>query len=106
MVPSSIVYLIVKLRRTPPRVSPAPTAKEKDADETKRILKFNDEKDNQFLNSKEEAEGDSSGTGWVHAPYWPGVCDLLLSQHKLTIMRRTVNLDGGLFLRTTSPVGL
>ena len=77
MVPSSIVYLIVKLRRTPPCVSPAPAGKEKDAEETKRILKFNDEKDNQFLNSKEEAESDSSGAGWAHAPYWPGVRDSL-----------------------------
>lgn len=77
VVPSSIVYLVVKLRLTPPRGSPAPATKEKDAEETKRILKFNDEKDNQFLNSKDESEGESSGASWAHAPYWPGVRDTL-----------------------------
>jgi len=56
-----------------------PAAKEKDAEETKRILKFNDEKDNQFLDSKEEAEGDSSGGLLGPCPYWPGVRESLLA---------------------------
>jgi len=72
--PSSIVFLVVKLRLSPPwhAVQPPPA---KDVEETKRILKINDEKDNQFLVSKKDAEDESStdaANGWAHAPYWPG----------------------------------
>lgn len=57
--------------------SASPPAREKDAEETKRILKVNDEKDNQFLVSKKDTEdelGADVASGWAHAPYWPGVC--------------------------------
>jgi len=74
--PSSIVLLVVKLRLSPPwHAVQSPPAK--DVEETKRILKINDEKDNQFLVSKKDAEDESStdtANGWAHAPYWPGVC--------------------------------
>lgn len=75
VIPSSIVYLVVKLRLSPHGGSSTPT-KEKDADETKRIIKTNDERDNQFLISKKESEELPSAADtntWAHAPYWPGV---------------------------------
>ncbi|GLB33376.1 putative sec63 protein [Lyophyllum shimeji] len=72
--PSSIVFLVVKLRITPPPYKPV-EAKELDADEIKRRIKFNDEKDDEFLTSRKEAEdlaSDDVLPGWAHAPYWPG----------------------------------
>jgi translocation protein SEC63 len=74
--PSSIVFLVVKLRIALPRHSASPPAREKDAEETKRILKMNDEMDHQFLVSKKDTEDELSAdaSGWAHAPYWPGVC--------------------------------
>ncbi|KAG6861500.1 hypothetical protein C0995_015927 [Termitomyces sp. Mi166 len=72
--PSSIVFLVVKLR-IPPPPSNSVQEKELDVDETKRRIKFNDEKDEEFLVSRKEAEGlppDNFLPGWVHAPYWPG----------------------------------
>jgi translocation protein SEC63 len=78
--PSAIVYLVVKLRLNPPTSSSTIVHKEPDADETKRLLKINDEKDHQFLISRKDAEDmpsiDSAG-GWAHAPYWPGVSCLM-----------------------------
>jgi translocation protein SEC63 len=77
--PSSIVYLVIKLRLSSTRGSPPPAIKETDAEEMKRILKLNEEKDNQFLVSRKDVEEDPSGdaaNGWAHAPYWPGVCPL------------------------------
>jgi translocation protein SEC63 len=75
--PSSIVYLIVKLRLSPSRGSSLslPPTQEKDAEETKRSLKSNEDKDNQFLVSRKDAEDNPSvdiASGWAHAPYWPG----------------------------------
>lgn len=72
--PSSIVFLVIKLRLSPPTLTPV-TPKELDVDETKRRIKYNDEKDEEFLNSRKETEdlaSEDSLTGWVHAPYWPG----------------------------------
>lgn len=79
--PSAIVYLVVKLRLSPPRGSSPPSPiKEKDVEETKRLVKLNDEKDYHFLTAKNDVEEPSSNdvVGWAHAPYWPGVC---LSTH-------------------------
>ena len=76
---SLIIYLIVKLCLSPSHRSllSLPPTKEKDAEETKRSLKSNEDKDNQFLVSRKDAEDNPSvdiASGWAHAPYWPGVC--------------------------------
>jgi len=73
--PSSIVYLVVKLRLSSSHGSLASPTKEKDVEETKRSLKLNEEADHQFLVSRKEVEDDlseGSASGWAHAPYWPG----------------------------------
>ncbi|KII96122.1 hypothetical protein PLICRDRAFT_170703 [Plicaturopsis crispa FD-325 SS-3] len=69
--PSSIVFLVVKLRISPP--SPSPLPPKEDADDVK-ASKSNEEKDNLFLNSKQDAEDlrDSAAVRLAHAPYWPG----------------------------------
>ncbi|KAF8075961.1 hypothetical protein FPV67DRAFT_1649028 [Lyophyllum atratum] len=72
--PSSIVFLVVKLRISPPSIKHF-EQKEFDVDETKRRIRLNDEKDEEFLTSRKEAEELSSDnvlTGWAHAPHWPG----------------------------------
>ncbi|KAG6836917.1 hypothetical protein H0H93_001283 [Arthromyces matolae] len=71
--PSAIVFLVVKLRISPPPESPV-EGTELDAEETKRRIKLNDEKDEEFLVSRSESEDAPSQDllpGWVHAPYWP-----------------------------------
>ncbi|EMD31768.1 hypothetical protein CERSUDRAFT_119351 [Gelatoporia subvermispora B] len=63
VVPSSIVFLLVKLRLTPPFA------------EAKREVQLEDEeRDNEFLVSRKDAEDLSTGdltSGWAHAPFWP-----------------------------------
>ena len=75
--PSSIIFLVVKLRISPPGLS-STERKELSVDETKRIVKLNDAKDEEFLTSRAEAEDISPAgadvTGWAHAPFWPAVC--------------------------------
>ena len=71
--PSSIVFLVVKLRLSPPPLAPV-ARKEPTAEEVKQILKFNEDKDEEFLVSRKEAEdiaSDESVVGPAHAPYWP-----------------------------------
>ncbi|PFH46819.1 hypothetical protein AMATHDRAFT_68973 [Amanita thiersii Skay4041] len=75
--PSAIIYLVVKLRLTPPlSQSTNGTRNELDVDETKRLIKINDEKDEEFLKSRKDAEDlldqDDATRPSVHAPYWPG----------------------------------
>ncbi|THU97929.1 hypothetical protein K435DRAFT_661913 [Dendrothele bispora CBS 962.96] len=73
--PSSIVYLVVKLRLSPPGTeSVDQKEKELTADEVKKAIKTNEEKDNAFLMSRKDAEDVSEGgeEGWAHAPHWPG----------------------------------
>lgn len=73
------MFLVVKLRVSPP-FSKHVEPKELDANETKRLIKVNDEKDEEFLTSKKEAEDLASEDylpGWAHAPYWPGVRSIL-----------------------------
>ena len=71
--PSSIVFLLVKLRISPPGV----TVEKKDlsVEETKRLAQVNDRIDEQFLSSRQDAEDldASSASGCAHAPFWPGV---------------------------------
>ncbi|KAI9572465.1 translocation protein sec63 [Boletus coccyginus] len=66
--PSSIVFLLVKLRIAEPgTTTPTPV---QDA----KSVKKNDEMDEKFLNTRgdaEELEGDDAG--YPHAPYWPGL---------------------------------
>jgi len=72
--PSSIVYLVVKLRLSSSHGSSSVALIDKDAEETKRIVKLIEEKDNQFLVSRKDAEDDPSNdirSWWAHAPYWP-----------------------------------
>ncbi|KAF7317954.1 J domain-containing protein [Mycena kentingensis (nom. inval.)] len=74
--PSSIVYLVVKLRVTPPGSPEIPKAEELDADQTKKLNRAAEEREQVFLNSKRDAEDPRPGQvycGGVHAPYWPGV---------------------------------
>jgi len=71
--PGSIVFLVVKLRVSPPDSS---SSEEKDVgvDETKRLIKFNEDKDREFLLGKDSVEPISDSPTfdqWAHAPYWP-----------------------------------
>ncbi|EEB87109.1 hypothetical protein MPER_15679, partial [Moniliophthora perniciosa FA553] len=54
--PSSIVYLILKLRISPPGTNGNSQKKEPDVDTVKKYIKINEEKDNEFLLSRKEAE--------------------------------------------------
>ncbi|OCH84523.1 DnaJ-domain-containing protein [Obba rivulosa] len=62
VVPSSIVFLLVKLRLTPPFA------------QAQQEVQVDEDRDNEFLLSRKDAEdlptGDL-GTGWAHAPFWP-----------------------------------
>ena len=71
--PSSIVYLLVKLRISPPGVKVA--KKELSVEETKRLAQATAKVDEQFLSTRQDGEDlDASSTnGFAHAPYWPGV---------------------------------
>ncbi len=60
--PSSIVFLVVKLRLG------AVEGVELDTD-----TKENEAKDYEFLNIRKDAEDISVTSGWAHAPYWPAV---------------------------------
>lgn len=77
--PSSIVYLVVKLRLSPHSSDSATkTEKELSAEETKKSIKVNEEKDYEFLTGRNDAEplSDEGSLGFAHAPYWPGVSNL------------------------------
>ncbi|KAJ3843252.1 Sec63 Brl domain-containing protein [Lentinula raphanica] len=72
IVPSSIVYLTVKLRLSPPLPSSTVvTKKEESAEEVKRSIKLNDQKDEEFLMTRDDAEPMQGEGTWAHAPYWP-----------------------------------
>ncbi|CAA7269196.1 unnamed protein product [Cyclocybe aegerita] len=75
--PSSIIYLLVKLRITPPGANKDIEPKDLSVDETKKLLLQNEKIDEKFLESRLDAaelspaqakEANSS----AHAPYWPG----------------------------------
>jgi translocation protein SEC63 len=69
--PSSIVYLLVKLRISPPGATV--TKKELSVEETKRLAQATAKEDEEFLSSREDAEDldTSSENGFAHAPLWP-----------------------------------
>lgn len=76
VVPSSIVYLVLKLRVSPLAAQKVGKDQDLSVEETKRIIKQNEEKDQQFLTSRDEVEAlsdDAANAGWAHAPYWPSV---------------------------------
>ncbi|KAJ6591853.1 Sec63 Brl domain-containing protein [Mycena vulgaris] len=73
--PSSIVYLVVKLRVTPPGAE-LPTEEELDGEEAKQLGRVNEEREMAFLSSRNDAEDLQPGqvfSGGTHAPFWPGI---------------------------------
>ncbi|KAJ7746903.1 Sec63 Brl domain-containing protein [Mycena maculata] len=71
--PSSIVYLVVKLRVAPPDVK-SPNEPEIDGDEAKRLTRSIEEREETFLSSRKDAEELQPGqafSGGAHAPFWP-----------------------------------
>ncbi|KAH9483171.1 Translocation protein sec63 [Psilocybe cubensis] len=72
--PSSIIYLLVKLRITPPGSTPS-TPVELTVDETKKAVQLEEEIDEKFLASRLDAEelpSSKTNGGAAHAPFWPG----------------------------------
>jgi len=68
--PSSIVFLVVKLRLCP--LSPSESTATGNTD-TDQLGGSNEDRDDLFLNSKKDAEDLEGDTGgWAHAPFWPG----------------------------------
>ncbi|TEB29020.1 translocation protein sec63 [Coprinellus micaceus] len=69
--PSSIIFLVVKLRIVPPGTNTE--TKDLSVDETKRVTVANEKKDEEFLLSKADAEElpRTKSSGWAHAPRWP-----------------------------------
>ena len=72
--PSAIIYLLVKLRISPPGSQPA-ESKELSVDDTKLLVQRNHETDEKFLESKLDAETipPSKMNENAHAPRWPSV---------------------------------
>lgn len=71
--PSSIVFLLVKLRLASPADSTS-DAKPADAD-----AKAQEQREHEFLMGRKDAEDLPEGatSGWAHAPYWPAVSPAL-----------------------------
>ncbi|KJA18200.1 hypothetical protein HYPSUDRAFT_45520 [Hypholoma sublateritium FD-334 SS-4] len=71
--PSSIIYLLVKLRITPFDTEPK-EKKEPTVDEAKKAVEAEEAADEEFLTSRLEAEEipESHQSGAAHAPFWPG----------------------------------
>ncbi|KAI6099044.1 translocation protein sec63 [Pisolithus sp. B1] len=70
--PSSIVFLLVKLRLRDLSLLPLDTKKSEDMDAEDSPV--NNGIDEKFLHSRRDAEDIEVGdTGFVHAPYWPGL---------------------------------
>ncbi|KAK1224132.1 secretory subunit [Marasmius sp. AFHP31] len=70
IVPSSIVYLVVKLRITPPNHK-SNDKPELTVDQVKKTIKAKDEKDSESV--LEKTVDEANVAGYAHAPYWPGV---------------------------------
>lgn len=73
--PSSIVYLVVKLRVAPPGAE-LQTEETMDGEEVKRLGRAVEEREVAFLNSRKDAEDLQPGqvfSGGAHTPFWPGV---------------------------------
>ena len=74
--PSSIIYLLVKLRISPPGASSE--NKELSVEDTKTRVQKDEEIDEKFLTSRLDAEELPTAqlNGVAHAPFWPGVSSL------------------------------
>jgi len=76
--PSALVFLVVKLRLSPPtpHSNANGTSGEDGVIPESVNSQANAKKDDEFLNSPLDVEemSPSNGSGWAHAPYWPGVC--------------------------------
>ncbi|PPQ95847.1 hypothetical protein CVT26_015977 [Gymnopilus dilepis] len=73
--PSAIIYLLVKLRLTPPGTSSQTEEKEPTVEEKKKSVVAEEQRDEKFLTSRGEAEelpGSKASAFAAHAPYWPG----------------------------------
>lgn len=76
--PSSFVFLVVKLRlpSSAAEKTSGDATKEEDVEQVKKRLRFNDEKDAAFLDSKKDMEDISPERlpkiTAAHAPHWPG----------------------------------
>lgn len=76
IVPSSIVQLLVKVRINTTLGTTAKEDTPDDVDSIKSALKANEEKDNEFLQSKRDNEEIKDGRkvlSRAHAPFWPTV---------------------------------
>ncbi|KAI0052643.1 DnaJ-domain-containing protein [Auriscalpium vulgare] len=72
--PSAIVFLVVKLRLSPPSLEPQMNGKALESEVTVGDAIANAKKDEEFLNSGNDAEdlqSPSSSLGVGHAPHWP-----------------------------------
>ena len=103
--PSAIVFLVIKVRISLPlddRTSESP----QDID---GVIEANEEKDNDFLTSLNDAEDlpEASRCGLAHAPYWPTVTDVRLHiDIFVDDLSRTAKPGGGWCSRTKKPIGL
>ncbi|KAG1888747.1 translocation protein sec63 [Suillus subluteus] len=69
--PSSIVFLLVKLRLRQPLQSDTPSSV---SEKSAKAIREDREKDDKFLNSRKDAEDMEGATPvWAHAPHWPGL---------------------------------
>ncbi|KAG1762805.1 translocation protein sec63 [Suillus placidus] len=69
--PSSIVFLLVKLRLRRPLQSDAPSSV---SEKSAKAIREDKEKDDKFLNRRRDAEDIEVATpAWAHAPHWPGL---------------------------------
>lgn len=69
--PSSIVFLLVKLRLRRPLQSDAPSSV---SEKSAKAIREDREKDDKFLNSRKDAEDvEGAAPAWAHAPHWPGL---------------------------------
>ncbi|OAX33624.1 hypothetical protein K503DRAFT_869439 [Rhizopogon vinicolor AM-OR11-026] len=69
--PSSIVFLLVKLRLRQPFQAEAPLSV---SEKLPKAIREDKEKDEKFLNSRKDAEETDEVTpAWAHAPHWPGL---------------------------------
>lgn len=68
--PSSIVFLVVKLRLVPAGIAAS------NQNPIELDTKAQVDRENEFLRSRNDAEDlpEGAASGWAHAPYWPAVC--------------------------------
>jgi len=104
--PSSIVFLLVKLRLRQPLQSDAPSSV---PEKHPKAIREDKEKDEKFLNNRKDAEEtENAAPMWAHAPHWPGVCLFLSYRPYMTdrTLKSCVSQVGGLSLLMTSQIEL